>query len=199
MSLNIRLLIVSLAFSLVASPATYAGKVLTALAGDLVVIEGKSVTPATVQSSSNTHVAFYFSAEWCPPCRKFTPGLVTWYEEIKQKYPGFELIFVSSDKSPADMEKYMEGYKMSFPAIIHTKIEQHMDLVKATGNGIPNMTFMDADGNVLSTAYADGNYRGPGAVLKDIETVLAASANAPASSASNTVGQGAFDIFNDKR
>ncbi|KAJ8977012.1 hypothetical protein NQ317_018383 [Molorchus minor] len=42
---------------------------------------------------------FYFSANWCPPCRAFTPQLAETYRIIKKKEPGFEIIFVSSDRS----------------------------------------------------------------------------------------------------
>ncbi|GLV36728.1 hypothetical protein CBL_02437 [Carabus blaptoides fortunei] len=41
---------------------------------------------------------FYFSAHWCPPCRAFTPQLVDTYKMLRKKDPGFEVIFVSSDR-----------------------------------------------------------------------------------------------------
>ena len=45
-------------------------------------------------------VGFYFSAHWCPPCRRFTPELTKVYNElILEEYRNFEVIFVSSDNS----------------------------------------------------------------------------------------------------
>ena len=44
----------------------------------------------------------YFSAHWCPPCRKFTPQLVAYYNQIAHDHPEFEIIFVSADKSAED-------------------------------------------------------------------------------------------------
>lgn len=41
---------------------------------------------------------FYFSANWCPPCRAFTPQLADAYRRIRKKEPGFEIVFVSSDR-----------------------------------------------------------------------------------------------------
>ncbi|CAG9862266.1 unnamed protein product [Phyllotreta striolata] len=41
---------------------------------------------------------FYFSANWCPPCRAFTPQLADIYRIIRKKEPNFEIIFVSSDR-----------------------------------------------------------------------------------------------------
>ncbi|KAJ3618983.1 hypothetical protein MTP99_005776 [Tenebrio molitor] len=41
---------------------------------------------------------FYFSANWCPPCRAFTPQLAEVYRVIRKREPGFEIVFVSSDR-----------------------------------------------------------------------------------------------------
>lgn len=41
---------------------------------------------------------FYFSANWCPPCRAFTPQLAEVYHIIRRREPGFEIVFVSSDR-----------------------------------------------------------------------------------------------------
>merc|ERR1712154_624855 len=51
-------------------------------------------------------ILIYFSAHWCPPCRGFTPVLKDFYEEVESE--GVEIIFVSSDRSPADMVSYMK-------------------------------------------------------------------------------------------
>ena len=42
-------------------------------------------------------VGLYFSAEWCPPCKAFTPELVKLRDSASDK---FEVVFVSSDRSP---------------------------------------------------------------------------------------------------
>lgn len=54
-------------------------------------------------------VALYFSAHWCPPCRLFTPTLAEAFEEVKEEGgQEFEVVFVSSDRSHADMLCYMK-------------------------------------------------------------------------------------------
>lgn len=35
-------------------------------------------------------VLVYFSAEWCPPCKSFTPKLKDFYEHVKGNYSVFQ-------------------------------------------------------------------------------------------------------------
>ena len=42
-------------------------------------------------------IAFYYSAHWCAPCRKFTPELVDYYNRVAPQHPEFEIIFISAD------------------------------------------------------------------------------------------------------
>ena len=56
----------------------------------------------------NKIVALYFSAGWCPPCRQFTPILNEFYQELRQQDLPFEIVFVPSDKTAEDMNKYMK-------------------------------------------------------------------------------------------
>jgi len=48
----------------------------------------------------------YFSAHWCPPCRKFTPVLSEAYTKLKAERDDFELVFVSSDRDQEGFDEY---------------------------------------------------------------------------------------------
>ncbi len=50
--------------------------------------------PVSVDSLDGKIVGIYFSAQWCPPCRNFTPKLVSFRNANKDD---FEVVFVSSD------------------------------------------------------------------------------------------------------
>lgn len=52
------------------------------------------------------YVAFYFSAHYCEPCRKFTPLFSVLYED--QLPTDVEVIFVSQDKTEKEFTEYFE-------------------------------------------------------------------------------------------
>ncbi len=63
------------------------------------------------------YIALYFSAGWCRPCHQFTPELVKFYNEMKPKHPGFEVVFMSAGPGANAMEKYMSEMVMPWPAV----------------------------------------------------------------------------------
>jgi nucleoredoxin len=177
-----------------------------ALKGDLVSLQGGKVKKFDEAPLAQTkYFAIYYSAEWCPPCRAFTPDLVTWYRSTKTENPHFELIFVSSDQSEAEMEKYITGDKMPWPALEFSKNRSNRTLTQYSGKGIPCLVFVDAEGKVLSHSYEGATYVGPRKVLKDIDKILKenpASAEekaAAASAAAKPAGASSFDQFFKKK
>lgn len=148
------------------------GKMPTGLTGQLVEVGDESLASASADRLGGVKfVALYYSAHWCPPCRGFTPELVKAYGRIKERNPEFEVIFISSDRTEEAMEGYMTEYGMKWPALKFGQ-KKTLGLVRRPSHerGIPNLVFMDAEGNELSTSYtAEGEYRGPRSVLKDIQ------------------------------
>jgi nucleoredoxin len=120
--------------------------------------------------------AFYFSAHWCQPCRKFTPQLVEYYNRVVAQHPEFEIILYSFDKSAAALENYMRETNMPWPAIDFEKLQAKEVLKKNAGNGIPSLVLVDATGRVLSSSYAGTQYLGPAKVLSDLDAILAGNA-----------------------
>ncbi|XP_029767549.1 nucleoredoxin-like protein 2 isoform X2 [Terrapene carolina triunguis] len=74
----------------------------------LLTRDGHAVDPEEVLQ--NKIVGLYFSAGWCSPCRDFTPILCDFYSELLEgaRPPApFEIVFISSDRSPEEMVEYM--------------------------------------------------------------------------------------------
>ncbi|HEX8310832.1 MAG TPA: thioredoxin-like domain-containing protein [Chthoniobacteraceae bacterium] len=174
------------------SSACAESKIVTSLTGDLVALEGKKVGRYDTAKLANAkYLAIYYSAAWCGPCRKFTPKLVEWYNQHKAANPHFELIFVSSDQSEPEMEKYIAEDKMPWPALKFAKKDSNKTITGYSGRGIPSLVLIDAEGKVLSDSYVGGKYLGPGKVLQDIEKTLAGD---PPSTTASTAPTGASAI-----
>jgi len=114
-------------------------------------------------------IAFYFSAHWCGPCRKFTPQLVEYYNRVVAEHPEFEIVFYSHDRSAADFESYIREANMPWPAIDFAKLKGKEALTKNAGNGIPSLVLVDASGNVISSSQNVG----PQKVLADLDAIFA--------------------------
>lgn len=142
------------------------------------VVKGKLVKPKGNRFNRHTldptrqidYYAFYFSAHWCPPCRKFTPKLVDFYESNSGGRSNFEIIFVSSDRDEDAMHSYMEVAKMPWPAIDFDRRSRDID--KYSGSGIPCLVVVDGDGKVISDSYVGGKYVGPTKVMKDLKKLI---------------------------
>ena len=157
-----------------AAPAatTKAGKVIAPLIGKLVHLKGSTLAPVPQAPLAGIrYVAFYYSAHWCPPCRAFTPHLISAYQTIKAAHPEFELIFVSSDQDEGSMKTYMRETSMPWPAV-HFDQKDNVRSLQRPGHerGIPNLVLMTADGKELATSYTSGGtFTGPGTVLAAIQ------------------------------
>lgn len=116
------------------------------------------------------YILLYYSAHWCPPCRKFTPLLVDFYNK-NHKDGNFEIVFISSDRNAEKMLGYMTSAKMSWVAVPFN--DRRGPLAQAYAQkGIPNLVLIKPDGTVISASYVNGRYVGPRKVLADFKQIL---------------------------
>jgi len=92
-------------------------------------------------------VGFYFSAHWCPPCRAFTPNLVKFRDSNKDD---FEVVFVSSDKSPDAQMGYMKETNMKWYTLPHRSSEANALKQKFGVRGIPALIIVSPDGETVT-------------------------------------------------
>ena len=107
-------------------------------------------------------VGFYFSAHWCPPCRTFTPHLVRFRDNNKEK---FEIVFVSSDKSPAAQMAYMKETNMKWPTLAHRSKEANALKQKYGVRGIPALIIVSPEGETITKNGRNDVSRNPGGAL----------------------------------
>ena len=105
---------------------------------------GKTVDLASLKGKT---VAVYCSAHWCPPCRTFTPQLVKFANENKDK---LAVVFVSFDQSAEKMYGYMKEAKMPWSAVPF-KSAGGQAIAKEEGvKGIPTLLVYGKDGQLLT-------------------------------------------------
>jgi nucleoredoxin len=160
--------------ALAASQPAAANIIYPLLKGDLVHWHNGSLAPFDDAPLEKKKLyALYFSAHWCAPCRKFTPQLVDFYNRVAPQHPEFELIFMSNDRQPFNMETYMKETNMPWPAIDFAKIGGKEALNRYEGKGIPCLVLVDASGKVISDSFEGEKYLGPAKVVADLETIFA--------------------------
>ena len=157
-----------------ADAATKATAIASLVKGDLMTSRNGVLRPyLDAEFEKKKLIGLYFSAHWCPPCRKFTPDLVAYYNKVAAAHPEFEIVFVSFDKSAAAMEGYMRELQMPWPAVGFDKVSGNEALKKYAGASIPCLVVVDENGKVVFDTYAGKNYRGPEAVLGDLDQFFA--------------------------
>ncbi len=164
-----------------APPSGKTGNAIASLVkGDLVASKGGVLRPyLDAEFEQKKLIGLYYSAHWCGPCRKFTPNLVAFYNRNVAAHPEFEILFVSNDKTAIAMGGYMREQQMPWPAVNYDKIAGNGALRKYAGASIPCLVIVDETGKGVFDTYAGQNYRGPEAVLTDLDQFFGAKSSSP--------------------
>ena len=124
---------------------------------ELLDAKGKKVSQ---EALAGKMVGFYFSAHWCPPCRTFTPRLVEFRDDNKDE---FEIVFVSSDKSPQAQMDYMKETNMKWLTLPHRSKAANKLKSKYGIRGIPALVIVAPNGETITKdgrGHVSGNPRG---------------------------------------
>jgi len=119
------------------------------LAGATLIKADGTTAAAEAVLGDKEIILFYFSAHWCPPCRQFTPMLKDFFEELPDT-AGVQIVFVSSDRSEADMLSYMKDSHGEWFATQHNSSVANGIKSKFGISGIPTLVVVKKDGTLIT-------------------------------------------------
>lgn len=82
-------------------------------------IRVKETSPIPVSEvSDKDYIILYYTASWCPPCRKFTPQLADFYNRnANNKGKTFDIVLVSWDNTWRDFANYFKKMPSEWLAV----------------------------------------------------------------------------------
>ncbi|XAR57670.1 Protein-disulfide reductase [Bertholletia excelsa] len=124
--------------------------ILTSQGVDFLLRSDDSKVPlSSIDDGGNKTVCLFFSANWCRPCKTFTPQLVQVYHKLQRWGKKIEIIFISSDRDEEGFKahfKSMPWLSVPFDVNLHRRISKlynvdHLPsfipvVVGSDGNGI---------------------------------------------------------------
>ena len=104
--------------------------------------------PTNEHLQNKKTIMLYFSAHWCPPCRQFTPVLISKYMNRKDK--SVEVIFISSDQDQTAFDQYFGDIPWSALPFQNRSLK-NMISTKFGVRGIPSLVILDGNGALITT------------------------------------------------
>eukprot|EP01059_Diplonema_ambulator_P009352 TRINITY_DN19201_c0_g5_i1.p1 TRINITY_DN19201_c0_g5~~TRINITY_DN19201_c0_g5_i1.p1 ORF type:complete len:333 (+),score=84.79 TRINITY_DN19201_c0_g5_i1:60-1001(+) len=121
----------------------------------------------TVEKSvlDGKYVLLYFSAHWCPPCRKFTPVLKQFWEDYSSQRSDLAIVFISSDRDELEFKEYFSHHG-DYYAIPYADVKRRSELKSFYEiRGIPGTVLLSPSQKILRKELRDTIGNGAAAVI----------------------------------
>ncbi|XP_077533461.1 nucleoredoxin-like protein 2 [Haemaphysalis longicornis] len=110
--------------------------------------DGSSLAASTALRN-NRLICIYFAAQWCPPCRMFTPMLADAYRAAKEESLPIEVVFVSSDRNASEMMNYVKSAHGDWFTLPYGDQLQSVLKARFRVAAIPTLVVLKADGSLV--------------------------------------------------
>ena len=118
------------------------------LIGEHVIANGGEVVPVNKLVETKI-IGLYFSASWCPPCKKFSELLIPFYETVNEKHKEFEVVLFPFDQNEDAAKKYFAHMPWLSVPFGNEHIKKTSAELKV--NGIPAFFIYKHDGTLISS------------------------------------------------
>ncbi|UJR24056.1 hypothetical protein I4U23_027024 [Adineta vaga] len=110
---------------------------------------GEETSQISTDKLNGKYVALYFSAHWCPPCRKFTPELAKLFGEVHNEIKdNLDVVFVSCDEDQEAFDGYFK--EMPWKALPFSDRDRSQTLgEKFEVEGIPSLVVLSPSGEMI--------------------------------------------------
>jgi nucleoredoxin len=110
---------------------------------------GATVKTTEAITGDTKAIGIYFSANWCAPCRAFTPKLAEQYTNTL-KGMGMEIVFASSDRDKDGFKDYFKEMPWLALPYCNRDLKEQLSR-KYKVQGIPSLVIIDAKTGELNT------------------------------------------------
>lgn len=127
----------------------------SSLLGSSLVTHDGSTADTDSSLSSCDFVCLYFSAHWCPPCRRFTPVLGDYYTSTLAAKKA-EVVFVTSDHDEGAFASYFSEHKWKYAVPFSASSVRAALDKRFKVQGIPTLVVLDKGGRLLTDEGREG-------------------------------------------
>ncbi|XVF51264.1 hypothetical protein PTKIN_Ptkin04bG0171000 [Pterospermum kingtungense] len=96
------------------------------------LLSGEGKVPLT-SFDNEKNICLFFSANWCRPCKTFTPKLVQIYNTLRTQDKELEIVFISSDHDEEGFNahfKSMSWLAVPFNVNLHKKLRERFQVAR---------------------------------------------------------------------
>ncbi len=112
------------------------------------------MTPFELEKNPRYFI-LYYSASWCPICRKIVAESADFYRANIAENPQVELVMMSKDKDSAHADEWAKAANMPWPILYYASFDQ-VEVARANlPEGIPMMILIDNTGDVIAQGRSE--------------------------------------------